>query len=56
MTVVGDYSPAVMLFWDLQEGQERFYEFHGATDGYCQLTYFLSSRAIVVFKNEDHIP
>lgn len=38
MTVMVDYIPAVM-FWDLQEGQGRFYDFDGVADGYCQFTH-----------------
>lgn len=50
MTVMLDYIPAVMLLWDLQQGQEGFYDFDGVTDGYCKFTCPLGPWATVVFK------
>lgn len=50
-TSVGvDYILAGMLFWDLQEGQERFYDFDGVTDGYCKFIYPLGPWAVVFLK------
>lgn len=45
-----DYSPAMMLFQDLPEGQEGFYDFDGVTDGYCQFTCPVGPWAVVVVK------
>lgn len=56
MTVMIDYIPAVMLFWDFQEGQEGFYDFGGVTDGCCNFTLRLGPRTVVVFKGEDNAP
>lgn len=52
MTVMVDHSPAMMLFQDLPERQEGFFDF----DGYCQFTCPVGPWAVVVVKNEDRIP
>lgn len=51
-----DNTPSVIMFWDVQVGQERFYDFDGVTDEYCKFIQPLGPGGIVVFKNEDHTP
>lgn len=48
-----NHNPATM-FWNLQGGQEIFYDSDWVTGGYCKFTCPQGLWMIIAFKGEDH--